>query len=115
MMHPVSTGRARLSADIQRLLSQLMQREIADPRLMDISIARAEPAHGGQQRILWVHKPGEEEPDYCIRHLNRLAPHFSHRLRRSLPRRRLPKLVFRWDETIDSGVLDLLHAIERRT
>jgi ribosome-binding factor A len=114
-MRPVSTSQARLGADIQRLLSLLLQREVADPRLMDITIARAEPAHGGQQLILWVHKPGEKEPDYCIRHLNRLAPHFSHKLRRSLSRRRLPKLVFRWDDAIDSGVMDLLHAIKRRT
>jgi len=113
-MRARSAGQARLHADIHRLLSLLMQREVADPRLQHVTITRVEPAAGGQLLILWVHRAEDDDRRSCIRRLNRLLPHFRHELRRALPKRRLPELEFRWDEAVDDGdrVLHLLRSIE---
>ncbi|MDQ6986826.1 MAG: 30S ribosome-binding factor RbfA [Mariprofundaceae bacterium] len=111
-----NTGKARLYADMQRLLATLMQRDIADPRLSGLSITRLEVVHGGQQVRVLVHKPGETEQTACVAQLNRLAVHFSHQLRHAMPRRRLPGLKFFWDESIDgaAGVTSLLASLEQK-
>lgn len=104
-------------ADIRRLLSTLIQREIADPRLIGICITRIEPLHGGQELSVWVHRPDTGDTNTCVGHLNQFAPHFFHELRRAIPRRRLPKIVFRWDQSIESGgdMVRLLEAMEEQT
>lgn len=113
-MRTPTAGQARLYADIHRLLSMLMQREIADPRLQHTTITRVESAAGGQLLILWTHRPDEKDQDACIRRLNRLLPHFVYELRRALPKRRLPELQFRWDVAVDEGdhVLNLLRSLD---
>ncbi len=111
-----SPAQARLYTDIKRLLSILMQRDIADPRLIGTCITRIEPSHGGQSVRVWVHKPDEDNTDVCIDRLNRLAAHFSHELRRAMPKRRLPNLLFCWDKSIDDGgdMIRLLHSLEEK-
>jgi len=96
-------AQARLYADIKRLLSTLMQRDIADPRLFGLCITRIEPLHGGQSVRILVHKPDEDNADVCIDRLNHLAAHFAYELRRAMPKRRLPKLLFYWDKSIEEG------------
>jgi ribosome-binding factor A len=97
------TGKARLYADMHRLLATLMQRDIADPRLEGVCITRLEAVHGGQQLRVLVHKPGKVDQDVVVERLNHLASHFSHELRRAMPRRRLPGLRFCWDASIDEA------------
>lgn len=115
MTDPGKSGKARLYADIHRLLATLMQRDIADPRLAGISITRVEAVHGGQQVRVMVHKPGgDEEQAMCIERLNQLASHFAHQLRHAMPKRRLPGLKFCWDDSIEgaANVTRLLNAME---
>jgi len=109
-----TTSNHRLHADIHRLLSTLMQRDISDPRLTDINITRIEPASGGQKLIIWVHGYHTKDQADCINRLNRLASHFMHELSHALVRRRLPRLSFQWDSVIDSSgeVLDILRKLE---
>lgn len=111
------TGRARLYADMHRLLATLMQRDISDPRLEGICITRLEAIHGGQHLRVLVHKPGETEQQVCVHSLNRLSSHFMHELRRAMPRRRLPGLRFCWDDSIDAAanVTHLLGAMDFKT
>ncbi|RMH62116.1 MAG: ribosome-binding factor A [Zetaproteobacteria bacterium] len=96
--HPAE---GRLHADIQRLLSLMLVREIADPRLQGVAITRVEVA-GKHSLTVWVHGI-DLDPALCVEQLNRMRPHFEHALRRSLARRRLPGLRFRWDEAVDRG------------
>jgi len=44
-----------------------------------------------------------------------MAPHFEHELRRAMPKRRLPKLQFRWDDAFEKSgdVLQMLRNLER--
>ncbi len=106
-------ARARLHADIKRLLSTLMQRDIADPRLFGVCITRVEPWHGDHAVRIWVHKPDEGDTDVCIDRLNHLSVHFAHKLRRTMPKRHLPNLLFCWDQSIEDGadMIRLLHSI----
>ncbi|MDQ6972356.1 MAG: ribosome-binding factor A [Mariprofundaceae bacterium] len=110
-----NTGRARLYADMHRLLSTLMQRDIADPRLSGICITRLEAVHGGQQVRILVHKPGDADQAVCVDRLNHLAPHFAHELRHAMPKRRLPGLKFVWDHSIEGAahINSLLAAMDR--
>lgn len=113
-MRTTSTSNRRLHADIHRLLSTLMQRDIADPRLTDINITRIEPVAGGQSLIIWVHGYHTKDQTDCISRLNRLASHFTHELRHAMARRRLPGFSFQWDNAVDRGgeVLDVLQKLE---
>ncbi|OIO67810.1 MAG: hypothetical protein COW19_00890 [Zetaproteobacteria bacterium CG12_big_fil_rev_8_21_14_0_65_55_1124] len=113
MSDPRNTGKARLYADIHRLLATLMQRDIADPRLAGVCITRLEAVHGGQQVRVMVHKPGEVDQKMVVEQLEHLATHFAHQLRHAMPKRRLPGLKFYWDEAIDGAadVTRLLNAM----
>ncbi len=110
----IPPAQARLHADIRRLLSTLMRRDIADPRLEGVVVTRIEPLHGGHRVRVWVHRAEAVDTADCVARLNRLAPHFSHELRRALPRRRIPALEFCWDASIEAGndMVRLLHMLE---
>ncbi len=107
-------GQKRFLADIQRLLSTLLLRDISDPRIQGVSITRVERA-GRQALHIWVYHHGDVEADACIDALNRMAPHFGHELRRALPRRRLPEILFMWDAAFEKSgeVLQLLRELNR--
>lgn len=115
MAGSTSQGQQRLQADIHRLLTTLMQREIDDPRLIGVSITRLELSKGNQSMAVWIQRIGEENSDEIVEILNRLAPHFQHGLRRALPRKRIPSIRFKWDDAFDAGsqVIDLIHKMER--
>ncbi len=112
-MRPLSQSQRRLRTDMHRLLSQLIQTEISDPRLIGMSITRVESTSSGYGLIIRVHRM-KADPVDCERGLNRLAPHFMHLLRHALPRRRLPKIRFQWDEAMDRGgdVIQLLNDLK---
>ncbi|MDQ6996772.1 MAG: ribosome-binding factor A [Mariprofundus sp.] len=103
----------RFLADIKRLLSTLLLRDVSDPRFNGVSITRIE-ASGRELLKIWVFHNGETESALCIEALNRMAPHFEHALRRALTKRRLPKLHFHWDTAFEKSgdVLQMLRNLE---
>jgi len=107
-------GQQRFLADIQRLLSTLLLRDVADPRFHGVSITRVE-ASGRQLLKIWVYHNGESDQEICLQALNRMAPHFEHELRRALTKRRLPKIQFHWDTAFEKSgdVLQMLRNLER--
>lgn len=115
MAAPMTQNQQRLQADIHRLLTTLMQREIDDPRLLGVSVTRLELSKGNQSMTVWIHRIREENSAETIEILNRLAPRFQHGLRRALPRKRIPSLHFKWDDAFDAGghVMDLIRNLER--
>ena len=113
-MKTVLASQRRLLADIQRLLSTLMFRDVADPRFTGASITRVEKK-GRQSVTVWVYHTGECDRNACMQALERMTPHFEHELRRALGKRRLPSLRFRWDEAFEKSgdVLQILRDLER--
>jgi len=114
-MGNVSASQQRFLTDIHRLLSTLLYRDIADPRFNGVSITRMDPS-GRQLLTVWVYHNGETDQKACIESLNRMAPHFSHELRRVLCKKfRVPTLQFKWDSNFEKSgdVLQLLRDLER--
>ncbi|TLS66720.1 ribosome-binding factor A [Mariprofundus erugo] len=113
-MREISASQSRFLTDIQRLLSTLMLRDVADPRFSGVSITRVEPS-GRQAITVWVYRVGECDIEACMTALARMTPHFEHELRRALQKRRLPSLRLRWDDKFEKSgdVLQMLRALER--
>jgi len=113
-MKPASANQRRLLTDIQRLLSTLLLRDVADPRFTGVSITRVEYA-GRQSITVWVYHTGECDRNACMQALERMTPHFEHELRKALGKRRLPSLRLRWDEAFEKSgdVMQLLRNLER--
>jgi len=109
-----SPNQQRLLHDIQRLLSTLMLRDIADPRFSELTITRME-ASGRQLVTVWIYRAGEQDAKACIKALEKMGPHFEHELRRVFSKKRLPRLRFRWDDAFEKSgdVLMLLRNLER--
>lgn len=112
-MRDAPASQRRLLADIQRLLSTLILRDVADPRFAGASITRLESS-GRQSVTVWVYHTGECDVEACMSALTRMRPHFEHEIRMALGKRRLPRLNFRWDEAFEksSDVLKLLQQLE---
>jgi len=112
-MRQQSPAQQRLLTDIQRLLSTLLSRDVADPRLFNRSMTRLE-SPGRQVIDVWVYRADVEEFKPILHALERMTPHFEHELRRALPKRRLPKLRFKWDKAFEKSgdVLMMLRKLE---
>jgi ribosome-binding factor A len=108
-----TASQRRLLADIQRLLSTLLLRDVADPRFAGASITRVESS-GRQSVTVWVYHTGECDVEACMQALERMTPHFEYELRHALAKRRLPRLRFRWDEAFEKSgdVLQMLRNLE---
>ncbi len=110
------TGAARLQRDLQRWLTQLIQRDADDPSLQLVTITAVEISRGSYDAVIRVHAPVESLPrELCVARLNRMVPHFEHSLRRRLPRKRLPHLRFTWDQGMDdaAAMMDKLRELRR--
>jgi len=103
----------RFLTDIQRLLSTLLLRDVADPRFHGVSITRVE-ACSREHLNIWVYHNAETDVDTCLQALTRMTPHFEHQLRRAISKRRLPKIHFKWDENFEKSgdVLQMLRNLE---
>ncbi len=86
---------------MHRLLTILLQREIEDPMLVGISLTRFELMDANGEAIAYVHSMLDLDKQESVKRLNRLKPHILHLLRKAMPKKRLPELVFRWDDALD--------------
>ncbi|MDX8401181.1 MAG: ribosome-binding factor A [Mariprofundaceae bacterium] len=109
-----SASQRRLIADVQRLLSTLLAREVSDPRVEGVCITRV-ASTGRHNLTVFVHRTPTGDIDSCMSALGRMTPHFEHELRRAIPRRRIPSIRFAWDEAFDKGgeVMAMLARLER--
>lgn len=103
----------RYQTDIHRLLTTLMQRDMEDPMLLGMSLTRLNLTDANGHAIAYVHSILPVDEKECVKRLNRLSPHFLHQLRKSLPKKRLPELIFRWDDALDktNQVVDTMNTL----
>lgn len=108
-----SAALSRLEADLHRLLTTLMQREVEDPKLIGISLTRFELNDANGQAIAYVHSMMPMDAKESVKKLNALKPLFLHSLRKAMPRKRLPDLMFKWDEALDKThrVMDVMKGL----
>ena len=96
-------------------LSELLLREVRDPRLgVLISITRVEVAPDLSNARVFVSVMGDEaEQDAAMKALNAAAAFFHRELKKRVELRRVPFLTFRLDTSIAKGaeVLSLLNEV----
>ncbi|MDX8397814.1 MAG: 30S ribosome-binding factor RbfA [Mariprofundaceae bacterium] len=114
-MNSKSPSRQRIQADIQRLLTIILQRDMNDPCLLGTVITNVDVSRDNQSAVIKVHGMKRENSAAVIDRLKRLRPHFEHSLRKALGKKRLPTLTFLWDDALDSGndMVELLNKLAR--
>ena len=114
-MSPKSPAKHRIQADIQRLLTTMIQRDANDPCFLGMVITSVDVSRDNQSAVVKVHGMNRDDADVLVNRLKRMSPHFEHGLRRSLGKKRLPKLNFSWDTALDDGndMVELLNKLER--
>ncbi len=92
----------RTSGQIRKILSQLILREVADPRLLGITITEVELDPELQYAKVYVNALGEEEREPEVMFALEHAKGF---LRREVAKRvrlrKAPELHFRWDARLE--------------
>ncbi len=114
MKQAKSPALSRFQTDFHRLLTTLLLREVEDPMLLGISLTRLDLTDARGHAIAYVHSMMPVDEKECVKRLNRLSPHLSHLLRKAMPKKRLPELIFRWDDALDKahGVMDTMQGIK---
>jgi len=110
-----SPAKHRIQADIQRLLTTMIQRDANDPCFLGMVITSVDVSRDNQNAVIKVHGMKRDEADMLVDRLTRMSPHLAHGLRRSLGKKRLPKLNFSWDTALDAGndMVELLNKLDR--
>lgn len=103
----------RLGGEIKRLLSEMLQREIKDPRLTErmISISDVEVTSDGSYATVYLSLLGalsgegasEDEKAEVLQGFKSSAGMIRSRLGKKLTVRRVPELIFKFDEALEYG------------
>lgn len=93
---------ARLNEQLRRELSELIQREVRDPRVGHVTITGVDVARDLGSAKVYVRTPGtREERDATLEGLEAAAPFLRTTLGRRLRVRRVPELRFRPDRSFE--------------
>ena len=105
----------RVNNLIRQEISELLQRQVKDPRLGSF-VAVTEVSTSPDLRYARVfvsHIGSEEEKQETLRGLSAASGFFRNELARRLRMRRIPELNFEWDDSIERGsrLLDLIDKV----
>ena len=94
----------RTSGHIRKILSQLILREVADPRLHGITITDVELDPELLFAKVYVNALGEEErqPEVMMA-LNHAKGFLRREVAKRVRLRKAPELIFKWDESLERG------------
>ena len=106
---------AQINQLIRREISQLLQREVKDPRL-NTFVTITEVVTSPDLRYAKVfasHLGNETENREILKALTAAAGFLRNELARRLKLRRTPELIFRWDDSIEHGdhILNLIDQV----
>jgi len=104
----------RVDELLREEISQIVARDIEDPRVGFVTITRVEVSADLRHGTVWASVIGDaDERKATIRALGRAMPFVRHRLG-ALHIRRIPELHLRLDESAEKGtrVLTILHELE---
>lgn len=100
-------ARKRLSAEIQRILAELLEFEVKDPVLRDAlpTVVGVELTQDAQRATVYVYVAGGEgERASALAALDHDKGFLRSQLARRLRVRRVPELVFQLDDTLDRAL-----------
>lgn len=94
----------RTSGHIRKILSQLILRDVADPRLHGITITDVELDPELLFAKVYVNALGEEErmPEVMMA-LNHAKGFLRREVAKRVKLRKAPELIFKWDESLERG------------
>lgn len=95
----------RLNNLIRQEISELLQRQVKDPRLSNF-VAVTEVSITSDlksARVFVSHMGSDEEKQDTLRVLSAASGFFRNELARRLRMRRIPELSFQWDNSIERG------------
>lgn len=94
----------RVEEQLKRILSELIRREVKDPRLGPVTVTAVEVSRDlGHARVFVTPFAGLGEPAHVIETLQHAAGYLRHELRKAMSLRVTPELDFRLDESIERG------------
>ncbi|WP_330698463.1 30S ribosome-binding factor RbfA [Anaerocolumna sp. MB42-C2] len=116
-MRKNSIKNTRINGEVQRELSQLINREIKDPRINPMtSVVAVEVAPDLKHAKVYISVLGDEESQKnTLAGLRSAAPYMRGQLARSINLRNTPELTFILDQSIEYGVnmSRLIHEVNK--
>lgn len=92
----------RIEGELQRVLAELIARELKDPRVGLVTITAVELASDLSEARVWVVPFGERHsPDEVLAGLARASGFLRGEVGRRLALRHAPRLVFQFDESLE--------------
>jgi ribosome-binding factor A len=112
--HQPTGGRhSRIESQMQRVLADLISREVKDPRVGNVTITAVEVAQDlATARIFFVPFAGGHDPEQVAEGLARAGGFLRGAVGRQLGLRHAPRLSFVFDDTLDKA-LHLTELIDR--
>jgi ribosome-binding factor A len=105
----------RIDELLRQEISDLLTREVADPRIGFATVTDVETAPDLSHARVWVSVIGQpEDRAVTVRALERAMPFIRHELGKRLRLRRIPEFSVRLDESIERGsrVMQLINELE---
>ncbi len=95
----------RVNSLLRQTLSELLQREVKDPRLGGFITITAVDTSGDMKfaKVYVSSLEGDEDREEILGGLTSAASFFRREMAGSLRLRRIPQLTFRWDDSIERG------------
>lgn len=91
----------RTAEEIRIILSELLLREVSDPRLIDLTITRVNIDRELQHANVYVNALGDEtRKTEVMKALERAKGFFRYELAQRMSLRTVPELHFHWDPTL---------------
>jgi ribosome-binding factor A len=108
----------RVNQLIRKEISELLQREVKDPRLSSfVSVNEVDTSPDLRQARIYVsHLGSSQDKDEIMAALSAATGYFRSELARSLRLRTTPELEFRWDDSIERGahLLEIIDQVARK-
>lgn len=93
--------RERTAEEIKLILSELLLREVSDPRLQDITVTRVNIDRELQYADVYINALGDDtRQDEVMQALDKAGSFLRRELAQRISLRVVPELRFRWDPTL---------------
>lgn len=108
----MSITQDRISERIQTILSELLLREVADPRLQHITVTGVKIDHELMYADIYINALGDESrQQQVMTGLERAKGFLRREVAKRVRLRNAPELIFHWDATLERG--ERLHQVLR--
>ena len=98
--------RRRVEAEIQKVVSEIISRDLKDPRVSSLtSVTAVEITKDFQQAKLYISTLGDKrEKEACIAGLEKSAGFIKKEIGQRIKLRQMPELIFKLDESLERGL-----------